>query len=373
MKKIKVLSVIGTRPAAIKMAPVVQALEKSERHESIVCLTGQHRQMLDQMVSLFDLRVDYDLNIMKKGQTLSHIVSQVTEKLQNVIQRTQPDWLLIQGDTATCFAAALTGFYNKIKLGHVEAGLRTYNLQAPFPEEANRQLVSRIANMHFAPTETSKANLEKEGVKPEKIIVTGNTVIDALLWMKERVSWKAEWQQDLASATTVLTSGKPYVLVTGHRRENHGSGFINICEALRTLAEKYSQWHFIYPVHLNPNVQTPVYKILSGIDNIHLIEPLNYDLLVYLLENCSIVLTDSGGIQEEAPSLGKPVLVMRETTERPEGITAGTAKLLGTNVDDIVNNVSLLIDDSAEYQKMARAVNPYGDGQASDRIIRVLS
>ncbi len=369
---IKVLSVFGTRPEAIKMAPVIKALEKSGRHQSVVCLTGQHRQMLDQMVNLFDLGVDYDLDIMEPNQTLSAITSKIIAELDKVIKKEKPDWLLVQGDTTSCFAAALAAFYNQVKIGHIEAGLRTYNLHSPFPEEANRQLVSRIADLHFAPTDVSTSNLLKEGVTEDKVKVTGNTVIDALLWIKERINWCDSWKSKFSTAVEVFNRKHPYVMITGHRRENHGQGFLNICEALKQLALKYPQWHFIYPVHLNPNVRKPVFDLLSDISNVHLLEPLDYEPFVFLLRNCRIVLTDSGGVQEEAPTLGKPVLVMRDTTERPEGVSAGTAKLVGTVVKSIVEEVSLLIDNPDEYQKMSKAINPYGDGMASGKIVACL-
>lgn len=372
MRQIKVLSVFGTRPEAIKMAPVVKALEDSQMHRSIVCLTGQHRQMLDQMVQLFNLKVDYDLNIMKPNQSLTEIVAKIILELDLILKKEAPDWVLVQGDTTSCFAAALAAFYNHIKVGHVEAGLRTYDLNSPFPEEANRQLVSRISSLHFAPTTTSKANLLSEGINEATVKVTGNTVIDALLWMKNQISWCDAWECSFLTAKDVIRSNQNYVMVTGHRRENHGQGFLNICQALKTLSLKYPTWHFIYPVHLNPNVKDTVYRLLTNIDNIHLIEPLDYEPFIYLLSNCKIVLTDSGGIQEEAPSLAKPVLVMRNTTERPEGIQAGTAKLVGTNIDNIINEVSILIENKKAYQQMAQAVNPYGDGKASAKILSYL-
>jgi UDP-N-acetylglucosamine 2-epimerase (non-hydrolysing) len=372
MSKIKVLSVFGTRPEAIKMSPVVKALEDSQKHQSIVCLTGQHRQMLDQMVALFELKIDYDLDIMKHNQTLAGITSNVVSKLDLILKKEKPDWVLVQGDTTSCFAAALAAFYNNIKVGHVEAGLRTYNLQSPFPEEANRQLVSRISALHFAPTETSANNLIAEGINKGAIVITGNTVIDALLWVKDKIIWRDSWEKLFLSAANVIHSRQNYVMVTGHRRENHGNGFLNICEALHSLALKYTQWHFIYPVHLNPNVRKPVFDLLSDIPNIHLLEPLDYEPFVFLLMNCQLVLTDSGGVQEEAPTLGKPVLVMRNTTERPEGVAAGTAKLVGTEVDNIIEQVSLLIDNPCEYQRMSNAVNPYGNGESSQRILEFL-
>ena len=369
---VKVLSVFGTRPEAIKMAPVIKALENSKNHQSLVFLTGQHRQMLDQMISLFSLKVNYDLNIMQANQSLATITTKVIVELDIIIKKEKPDWVLVQGDTTSCFAAALVAFYNKVKIGHIEAGLRTYNLNSPFPEEANRQLVSRISTLHFAPTETSAKNLTSEGVDEKAISVTGNTVIDALLWVKDKILWRDDWENLFLSATRVICSSHNCIMVTGHRRENHGQGFLNIFQALKSLSLKYPAWHFVYPVHLNPNVRRPAYKLLENIDNIHLIKPLDYEPFVYLLSRCKIVLTDSGGVQEEAPSLGKPVLVMRDTTERSEGIEAGTAKLVGTNVNSIIAEVSILIDDKYAYKKMLKAVNPYGDGKASTRILDCL-
>ncbi|TNF69112.1 MAG: UDP-N-acetylglucosamine 2-epimerase (non-hydrolyzing) [Gammaproteobacteria bacterium] len=369
MNKIKVLSVFGTRPEAIKMAPVIKALEKDDQFQSIVCLTGQHRSMLDQMVALFELKVDYDLDIMQPNQTLSMITAKTVTLLEDILKKEKPHWLIVQGDTTSCFAAALTAFYNQINIAHVEAGLRTYNLSSPYPEEANRQLVSRIANLHFAPTPISQDNLLSEGVKKDHVTVTGNTVIDALLWIKNRISWQHSWSKLFKSATKIIQDKQPFIMITGHRRENHGEGFINICQAIHVLAKKYPNMHFIYPVHLNPNVIKPVFDLLSEIDNVHLIEPLDYEPFIYLMIHCYLVLTDSGGVQEEAPSLAKPVLVMRNTTERPEGVSAKTAKLVGTDKAHIVNEVSALIDDANLYSQMAQAVNPYGDGLASQRII----
>ena len=372
MKKIKVLTVFGTRPEAIKMAPVLHRLNDSPYHQSVVCVTGQHRQMLDQMVRLFEIKVDYDLQIMMPNQTLANIASKVISQLDEVIAKEQPDWLLVQGDTSTCFAAGLVAFYNKVKVGHIEAGLRTFDLDSPFPEEANRQLVSRITDLHFAPTSVAQNNLLAEGISADHVIVSGNTVIDALLWVRDRIQWKEDWNKTFGAASDVLKEDKRFILVTGHRRENHGQGFINLCNALKQLACRFQEWNFIYPVHLNPNVKQPVYDRLSGLDNIHLIDPLGYEQFVYLLDKCQFVLTDSGGIQEEAPSLGKPVLVMRDSTERPEGVDAGSAKLVGTCEQTIVDEVSLLIEDLSKYLMMARAVSPFGDGHASQRIVDCL-
>jgi len=370
--KIKVLSIFGTRPEAIKMAPVVKALESDPRFESIVCLTGQHREMLDQMVKLFDLTTHYDLEVMSHNQTLAGLTAKVISRLDKIMLEVKPDWVLVQGDTTTCFAAGLVAFYHKVKIGHVEAGLRTGDLQAPFPEEANRSLVGRIADLHFAPTDLSKQNLIQENISENIISVTGNTVIDALMWMSDKVAWQDKWSEFFQKSEQLINSNKNYVMVTGHRRENFGDGFLNICQALKELAVKYPAWHFIYPVHLNPNVQKPVYELLQGLVNIHLIRPLDYEPFIFLMKHSKIVLTDSGGVQEEAPSLGKPVLVMRDKTERPEGVDSGTAKLVGTDKDNIVKNVSKLIDSPAEYNKMANSVNPYGDGKAAKRIVDLL-
>lgn len=365
----KVLSIFGTRPEVIKMAPVVKALENSKEFESVICTTSQHRSMQDQMMEIFELKADYDLEVMQEGQDLFHITQAVLARLKPILEEVKPDMVLVQGDTTTSFAAALAAFYKQIPVGHVEAGLRTYNLQAPYPEEANRQLTGRITQLHFTPTEVSKNNLMQEQVPSEKIHVTGNTVIDALFWIKERLTSEAIPEAILK----IVDSDNPYVLITGHRRESFGDGFLNICKAIKTLAKKYPHYHFIYPVHLNPNVQTPVYELLGNKENIHLIEPIDYKPFVYLMDKCKIVLTDSGGVQEEAPSLGKPVLVMREVTERPEGVDAGTAKLVGTSAKNIINEVSTLIDDVKAYQKMANAVNPYGDGNAASRILKAIN
>lgn len=363
----RILSVFGTRPEVIKMAPVVKALEASPHLQSFVCTTSQHRHMQDQMMALFGLKADFDLDIMKPGQSISYITAKVLEGLDALFAKEQFDLVLVHGDTTTSFAAALAAFNRGIPVGHVEAGLRTHNLQAPFPEEANRQLTGRIATWHFAPTELAKKNLLQEGVPGQSIVVTGNTVIDALFYMQEKI--KAE--PSLVEAILPLiahTHHSPFVLITGHRRESFGQGFLNICQAIRTLSERFPDWHFVYPVHLNPQVQQPVNNILKDLPNVHLIEPVDYAPFVYLMSHCKIVLTDSGGVQEEAPALGKPVLVMREVTERPEGIEAGTAKLVGSNHDRIVECVSLLIENEDAYSGMANAVNPYGDGLAAQRI-----
>lgn len=372
MQPIKVLSIFGTRPEAIKMLPVVKLMEQDEHFKSIVCITAQHRQMLDQVMSLFNISADYDLDVMAPNQSLTGLTTKILQKLDPVIAEVQPDWILVQGDTTSCFVGSLCAFYHKIKVGHVEAGLRTGDLFAPFPEEGNRLLTSKLANLHFAPTKQAEINLIAENISDQFISVTGNTVIDALAIVSSKSQCKPEWDELFNSASDVIEQKQEYVMVTGHRRENFGQGFLNICQALKALALKYPEWHFIYPVHLNPNVQKPVNELLKGIHNIHLISPLDYEPFVYLMMNATIVLTDSGGVQEEAPYFGKPVLVMRDKTERPEGVEAGTAKLVGTNSQNIINEVSALIDSPEVYQKMAHAVNPYGDGHASSRILNQL-
>lgn len=373
----KVLLAFGTRPEAIKMAPLVKALESDSRFEVIVAVTAQHREMLDQVLSLFEITPDYDLNIMKAGQDLYDVTTSVLLGMRDVLAEAQPDLVLVHGDTATTFAASLAAFYARIPVGHVEAGLRTHDLYSPWPEEANRQLTGRLTKWHFAPTERNRRDLLAEGVNNETILVTGNTVIDALQWVTAKiehsVELKASISEQLAKAGLVDDlSGKRYVLITGHRRENFGQGFENICSALKSLATDYPDVHFVYPVHLNPNVQKPVKTLLGGLDNVHLIEPLGYEPFVWLMQNSYLVLTDSGGVQEEAPGLGKPVLVMRDTTERPEAVDAGTVKLVGTSVDAIVSNVSTLLSDKAAYTEMSRAHNPYGDGKACARICEFL-
>lgn len=373
----KVLLVFGTRPEAIKMAPLVKALQADAYFDARVAVTAQHREMLDQVLELFSLTPDYDLNLMKPGQDLYDITSNVLLGLRDILADFQPDLVLVHGDTATTFAGALAAFYQKIPVGHVEAGLRTGDLLSPWPEEANRQLTGRITRWHFAPTERNQKALLAEGVDAEEILVTGNTVIDALQWVVEKVESTPELQQKIASALSeagleLSVRDNRYVLVTGHRRENFGSGFENICQALRGLAEANPDTHFIYPVHLNPNVQGPVNRLLNGLDNVHLIEPLGYEPFVYLMQNAYLVLTDSGGVQEEAPGLGKPVLVMRDTTERPEAVDAGTVRLVGTESSVIRDSVQQLLDDQGVYETMARAHNPYGDGMACGRIVEFL-
>lgn len=364
----KVMLIFGTRPEAIKMAPIVIQLQKEKNFEPIVCLTAQHRQMLDQVINFFNLPVHYDLNIMKPNQSLYHVTARVLEGLEDVLFKEKPDIVLVQGDTTSTFAGALAAFYQKIPVGHVEAGLRSHNKFSPYPEEMNRRLTGHIADFHFAPTKKAAQNLFNEGIK-EHVYITGNTVIDALLFTVNKVQNNNEYYR---RQFYFLPKENPVILVTGHRRESFGEPFRQFCLALKDLATKYPEFHIVYPVHLNPNVQKPVKEILSGLPNVHLIEPVDYPSLVWLLNRSYMVITDSGGIQEEAPSLGKPVLVTREVTERMEGIEAGTAKLVGTNRERIVSEASRLIEDKAEYQRMARAVNPYGDGTASFKIIEIL-
>ena len=387
----KVMLVFGTRPEAIKMAPLVKEFQKHpESFETVVCVTGQHRQMLDQVLQIFDITPDYDLNIMKQGQDLYDVTARVLTGMRDVLKEVQPDVVLVHGDTTTSTAAAIAAFYQQIPVGHVEAGLRTHNIYSPWPEEMNRQITGRIATYNFAPTPLSKQNLLREAVAEESITVTGNTVIDALYWVVDKIkndaSLNAELEDILKTAGYDVNrlnchseqseeSPKKLVLITGHRRENFGDGFINMCTAIKDLTEKYPDVDFVYPMHLNPNVRKPIHEVfgvdLSNLGNMFFIEPLEYLSFVYLMEKSTIVLTDSGGIQEEAPGLGKPVLVMRDTTERPEALDAGTMKLVGTDYDKIVNEVSALIDDEAAYEKMSKAVNPYGDGLACGRIIQV--
>ncbi len=373
---IKVLTVFGTRPEAIKMAPVVLGLQKAEGIESIVCVTAQHRQMLDQVLNLFEIKPDYDLDLMAPNQDLFDITAKVLLGLRDVLRQAKPDIVLVHGDTTTCFAAGLAAFYEHIKLGHVEAGLRTGNLKAPFPEEANRTLVGRLADFHFAPTQSSKNNLLAENVPEASIIVTGNTVIDALLIVRDKVNLKPEhtWQEKFGAPLHQKISDKTrkLILITGHRRENFGQGFIDLCNAIKELAEKHPDWDLIYPVHLNPNVQKPVYEILNNLSNVYLIEPLDYEPFVWIMDQSDLILTDSGGIQEEGPSLGKPVLVMRDVTERPEAVDAGTVMLVGTNKEKIVKGVESVLLDNAVYLKMSKAHNPYGDGAAVEKIVATL-
>ena len=380
----KVLLVFGTRPEAIKMAPLVMELQKQkERIETVVCVTGQHREMLDQVLEIFDIKPDYDLNIMKRGQDLYDVTARVLTGMREVLKEIKPDIVLVHGDTTTSTAAALAAFYQQIPVGHVEAGLRTHNIYSPWPEEMNRLLTGRLATYHFSPTPLSRNNLIKESINDRNIIVTGNTVIDALYWVVDKIKNNKELDNELESVLSKagydvnrLDNGKKLVLITGHRRENFGDGFINMCTAIKDLTVKYPNVDFVYPMHLNPNVRKPIHEVfgedLSGLKNMFFIEPLEYLSFVYLMEKSSIVLTDSGGIQEEAPGLGKPVLVMRDTTERPEALNAGTVKLVGTDYNKIVNEVSSLIDDKTAYEKMSKAVNPYGDGLACRRIVNAL-
>ncbi|CCE24494.1 non-hydrolyzing UDP-N-acetylglucosamine 2-epimerase [Methylotuvimicrobium alcaliphilum] len=372
----KILTVFGTRPEAIKMAPVVLALQQAEGLESLVCVTAQHRQMLDQVLNLFDIKPDYDLDLMAPNQDLFDITSKVLLGLRDVLREAQPDIVLVHGDTTTCFAAGLAAFYQNIKLGHVEAGLRTGNLRAPFPEEANRTLVGRITDYHFAPTQSSKNNLLAEGVTEQNIVVTGNTVIDALLIVRDKVIGEPDsvWQEKFGETLfkTICDSSRKLILITGHRRENFGQGFIDLCNAIKELAQKHPDWDLIYPVHLNPNVQKPVYEILDRLDNVYLIAPLDYEPFVWIMNRSDLILTDSGGIQEEGPSLGKPVLVMREVTERPEAVDAGTVLLVGTDKEKIVSGVEKVLLDSDVYARMSKAHNPYGDGHACEKIIQTL-
>lgn len=368
----KILLVFGTRPEAIKMAPLVKVLQAHPGFDARVCVTAQHRHMLDQVLHLFDIQPDFDLNLMKPGQDLYDITSGVLLGLKGVLTQWRPDAVLVHGDTSTTFAASLAAFYQRIPVGHVEAGLRTGNLYSPWPEEANRKLTSALTKWHFAPTSTSRANLLAEGIAPETIHVTGNTVIDALLQVREKIVTRADLREQFAKDFSFLQPGKRLVLVTGHRRENFGNGFEQICRALACIAREHNNVQVVYPVHLNPQVQEPVKRLLGGIDNVHLIEPLDYLPFVYLMDQSTLILTDSGGIQEEAPSLGKPVLVMRETTERPEAVQAGTVRLVGTDADEIASQASTLLCDNAAYQAMAFAHNPYGDGMACERIAQAL-
>ena len=371
----KVLLVFGTRPEAIKMAPLVKAFEKEESIISKVCVTAQHREMLDQVLDMFDIKPDYDLNIMKPGQDLFDVTTNVLLGLKNVLNDFNPDVVLVHGDTTTTSASSLAAFYNKIKVGHVEAGLRTGDMYSPWPEEANRQITGVLANYHFAPTTTSADNLLKENKDSKNIIVTGNTVIDALFLALDKIEKNDELKSKIIESINSqyeLKDNKKIILVTGHRRENHGQGFINICEALKTLAINNPDIDIVYPVHLNPNVQKPVNEILSDTPNVHLIEPLQYESFIYMMNKSHFIITDSGGVQEEAPSLGKPVLVMRDTTERPEAIEAGTVKLVGTNTQTIINEAQKLLDDETEYDIMSKAHNPYGDGKACERIVEFI-
>ncbi|WP_422527384.1 non-hydrolyzing UDP-N-acetylglucosamine 2-epimerase [Serratia fonticola] len=368
----KVLTVFGTRPEAIKMAPLVHALAQDDAFESRVCVTAQHREMLDQVLRLFEIVPDYDLNIMKPGQGLSEITCRILEGIKGVLEDFKPDVVLVHGDTTTTMATSLAAFYQRIPVGHVEAGLRTGDLYSPWPEEANRKLTGHLAMYHFSPTENSRQNLLRESLRDDHIFVTGNTVIDALLWVRDRIMHNPELRSSLDQRYPFLDANKKLILVTGHRRESFGGGFERICSALAEIALQHPDVQVVYPVHLNPNVSEPVNRILKGIDNIILIDPQDYLPFVYLMTRSYLILTDSGGIQEEAPSLGKPVLVMRDTTERPEAVDAGTVQLVGTDVAKIVDAVTRLLTDEGEYHAMSRAHNPYGDGHACQRILEAL-
>lgn len=369
---IKTLCVFGTRPEAIKMAPLALSLGSDESFNAKVCVTGQHREMLDQVLDLFELVPDHDLNIMKPGQDLTDVTTAILQGMKAVLAKEKPDIVLVHGDTATTFAATLAAYYQQIPVGHVEAGLRTGNIYSPWPEEANRKLTGSLAELHFAPTESSRQNLLKEGVDPAKVYVTGNTVVDALFEVITKLETSPKYSSMFEKQFEFLDKKRKLILVTGHRRESFGGGFNRICESLVDTARRHPQVEIIFPMHLNPNVREPVNRLLTGIDNIHLIEPLDYLPFVYLMNRSYIILTDSGGIQEEAPSLGKPVLVMRDSTERPEAIVAGTVRLVGTDKSVITSEIDYLLNDPRAYQRMSQAHNPYGDGMASKRILQCL-
>lgn len=375
----KIMLVFGTRPEAIKMAPLVKKFQESNYFSTVVCVTGQHREMLDQVLDIFDIIPDFDLDIMKQGQDLYDVTSRVLLGIRDVLKKICPDVVLVHGDTTTSTAVALATFYQQIPIGHIEAGLRTYNVYSPWPEEMNRQITSRLATFHFSPTQLSKQNLLHEGISDTQILVTGNTVIDALYWVLNKIRNDSGLHCKLEAAIcnvgydiNRLMEGKKLVLITGHRRENFGKGFVSICKAIKYLSKKYKEVDFVYPMHLNPNVRKPIHDVFGeelSSDNIFFIDPLEYLSFVYLMDKAYLVLTDSGGIQEEAPGLGKPVLVMRDTTERPEALDAGTVKLVGTDYNKIVSEVSLLLDNTNAYRRMSKAINPYGDGKACDKII----
>ncbi|SGY94521.1 UDP-N-acetylglucosamine 2-epimerase [Moritella viscosa] len=369
----KVLTVFGTRPEAIKMAPLVRALAADSRFDAKVCVTGQHREMLDQVLKLFEIKPDYDLDIMKSGQDLTDVTCNILKGLKPVLEEFKPDCVLVHGDTATTFSATLAAYYQQIKVGHIEAGLRTGNIYSPWPEEGNRKLTAALATYHFAPTDTSRVNLLKENINELAISITGNTVIDALFMVKDKINNNVKLNAALAEQFSFLNDNKKLILVTGHRRESFGGGFERICQALVETAKQHPEVQILYPMHLNPNVREPVNRILDGIDNIFLIEPQQYLSFIYLMNRAHIILSDSGGIQEEAPSLGKPVLVMRDTTERPEAVTAGTVKLVGTDSYKIVTELNILLTDTDAYQKMSFAHNPYGDGEACTKILNQLA
>lgn len=368
----KILIVFGTRPEAIKMAPLVLSLKENENFEVKICLTAQHREMLDQVLGLFDIKSDYDLDIMKKSQTLTEITASILSGLKKVLNSYEPDLVLVHGDTTTTFAASLAAYYEQIDVGHIEAGLRTGDIFSPWPEEANRKLTSAITKYHFTPTQGSKNNLIKEGILEKNIKITGNTVIDALFWVQEKLEKDKDLLNSIKSKFDYIDEKKKMILVTGHRRESFGSGFERICDAIRQIAINHPAIQILYPVHLNPNVQEPVYRLLNDLENVYLTKPLQYQDFCFLMSRSTIILTDSGGVQEEAPSIGKPVLVMRDTTERPEAVEAGTVKLVGTKVESILKEVNLLISDNDEYTRMSKAYNPYGDGNACDQILEFL-
>ncbi len=377
INKKKIMLVFGTRPEAIKMAPLILKLKSNAKNFDVkVCVTAQHRQMLDQVLNLFGILPDIDFNVMETGQDLFDVTINVLKGMKKTLENHNPDIVLVHGDTTTSLSTSIACFYAGIKVGHVEAGLRTNNIYSPFPEEFNRQITSKITKWHFVPTEISRSNLIAESVQYEDITITGNTVIDALYWILNRIRKNADISTRVKNSLDQILpfdwKSNKFILITGHRRENFGKGFLNICEALKELAMKFDQIKFVYPVHLNPNIQEPVYNLLANIPNIYLIKPLNYEPFVYLLTHSYFVLTDSGGIQEEAPSLGKPVLVMRDVTERPEAVAAGTVELVGTSKNCIINKVSELLQNQALYSKMSKAHNPYGDGKACDRILKVL-
>ncbi len=369
----RVLSVFGTRPEAIKMAPLIKKLEQDSRFESTVCVTGQHREMLEQVLAVFNIVPEHNLDIMRDKQSLAGISASILTQLSPLIEHINPDIVLVHGDTATTFAASLAAFYNQTTVGHIEAGLRTGNLRSPWPEEANRRLTGVLTNLHFTPTQTARQNLLLENTPDDSIFVTGNTVIDALLWVNERFDEQPELKTNIAADYPFLRENSDLVLVTGHRRESFGDGFRNICKALKSLARDNPKLDIIYPVHLNPNVIGPVNESLAGITNVHLIEPQSYLPFVYLMQRAKVILTDSGGIQEEAPALGKPVLVMRDTTERPEALEAGTARLVGVDAENIRTEVNQLLEDSDHYASMALALNPYGDGTSCQKIVDILA
>ena len=371
MKKIKVLTIFGTRPETVKLAPVLREFLKTPEIESTVCVTAQHRDLLDQVLNLFEIRPDFDLNLMKPDQLLSALTAEIFTNLDPILEKIQPDWVLVQGDTTTAMAASIAAYYHRICVGHVEAGLRTYNKWQPFPEETNRRIVSAVADLHFAPTNLSKQNLLNEHIDPASIIVTGNTVIDALQWITKRP--EPESVKSLLSELGVKHGGKELILVTAHRRESFGKPIEDICRAIFSLAQEYpDRLQFLYPVHPNPHIHEPVHRLLSGVSNVHLVDPLKYIELIHTLANATIVLTDSGGIQEEATGLGKPTLVLREVTERPEGVDAGVLELVGTNPEKIIISTQKLLEDKTSYDRMAHTANPYGDGLASERIVRFL-